>query len=387
MGNNGTNAKSMLESSSDYFVWLRDLNVNWVGISVALHLEDSMDSTVGPRYSGSGVLTASDTDLVNEIRAFRQHGFNVYLTLAFELDNDAVVAEHPVARWQLGEGDAYLAPAEVLPMLQKEYWPWDPAHPDHERFVREFFHTYTEQAVHYARIAQAEGVGMFSLGTETDGLFRTRSGDGWTNDFGNELRTMVSAVRAVYNGYLTYDMTFYVLTQNDFYGPGSNHLWEDLGLDVIGLSAYFSLTDTSPNRVLNVTELESRWEVIFQQYIVPLHDQNPGKPIIFTEFGYTDSLASPYTPSADQFAKRVLIDSDNNGKDDGEEMQANILEAFFNVMDRHPAVVSGAFLWNNTIASNETWNGSFGKLRGFDVRNKIAEDIVRTHYAQWSDQP
>ena len=51
------------------------------------------------------------------------------------------------------------------------------------RFVREFWNTYTEQAVHFARIAQEEGVRMYSLGTETDRLFRTRSGgDYWTNE-------------------------------------------------------------------------------------------------------------------------------------------------------------------------------------------------------------
>ena len=33
---------------------------------------------------------------------------------------------------------------------------------------------------------------MFSLGTETDRLFRTRSGGYWPNDFLQELRAMVS---------------------------------------------------------------------------------------------------------------------------------------------------------------------------------------------------
>ena len=80
--------------------------------------------------------------------------------------------------------------------IQPEFWPWRPEHLDHPRFVAEFWETYTRQAVHVAAIAEAEGVRMFSLGTETDRLFRTRAGGYFVNDFGPQLRSMVDRVRA-----------------------------------------------------------------------------------------------------------------------------------------------------------------------------------------------
>ena len=85
-------------------------------------------------------------------------------------------------------------------------------------------------AKHFARIAEDEGARLYSLGTETDRLFRTRSGDpdnpnerDWTNNFGQELKVMVDRVRAVYSGLLTYDMHYSVLLDLEYFGPGSNH--------------------------------------------------------------------------------------------------------------------------------------------------------------------
>ena len=51
----------------------------------------------------------------------------------------------------------------------------------------------------------------------------------------------MSEVRHSYSGPLTYDMHKDALTFPDFLGPGSDHLWEDLGLDVVGISAWFGL--------------------------------------------------------------------------------------------------------------------------------------------------
>ena len=48
----------------------------------------------------------------------------------------------------------------------------------------------------YAALAEAQGVERFSLGTETDNLFRTRAAGGtYTNHFRTQLQSMVDAVR------------------------------------------------------------------------------------------------------------------------------------------------------------------------------------------------
>ena len=105
------------------------------------------------------------------IRGVPESRIDVYLTLAFEA-HAAENAQRPVRRWQLGDsGDSDGGPccdSGILP----EHWPWRPGHPDHERFVAEFWETYTQQAVQVATLAEEEGVRLYSLGTETDRLFR-----------------------------------------------------------------------------------------------------------------------------------------------------------------------------------------------------------------------
>ena len=375
-GNWGITKDAVHELPPEYFEYLRDLNVDWVGISVALHVEDSMDSTVDSRYEGEFINTFTDEVLVSVIRAFRKHGFNVYLALAFE---SGAGAERPVQRWQLGDPTAHEYDSNVLP----EYWPWRTDHPDHQRFVAEFWETYTEQAVHFAEIAEAEGVGLYCIGTETDRLFRSRSGGVWPNHFGSEMTAMVEAVRSAYSGLLGYEMHWGAVADRGYFGPGSDHLFEDLGLDVVGVSAYFELAESPPTQVLSVQDLEPKWEAIFQEHLIPLQNRNPGKPIVFTEFGYVDSVGSPNMASMDEFVNKVFKDKNGNSLDDGEETQSNCYETFFDAMDRHPGVVQGAFLWDTMMGTQQQWQQAFGSLRNFSVRDKLVEDIVRTRYEQW----
>ena len=375
---------------SDYIEYLRDVHVDWIGVSVSLHIDDSMDSTVERAYSGVAVPTFSDDALRRIMREFRGHGFDVYLTLAIEsFENEAVPsAERPVLRWQLGDpGDAVAGvPLDDLHCpcawpIRPEFWPWRPSHPEHGRFVAEFWESYTQQAVHFGRIAQEEGVRMYSLGTETDRLFRTRSGgDHWTNDFGEELATLVERVRAAYGGLLTYDMGYQAYTE-DWFAPGSNHLWADLGLDVLGVSAWFPLVESPPSAVMSIDSLRQEYERIFRDYLIPAAARNGGRPIVFLEYGTTDTIESPANPARYPEDGRIVV-SDMNGNriDDGQETQANIIEALFETMDEHPGVVYGAFFWDNWIGSNEVWEEISRTDRTYSFRGKLAEEVVRGWY-------
>jgi len=93
------------------------------------------------------------------------------LTLAFETQ-EAEQAQHPVARWQLSDPRMPEEDPNILP----EFWPWSLNHPEHLVFVNKFWETYIEQVVHFAEIAENEEVDIYSLGTETDRLFRSRYG-------------------------------------------------------------------------------------------------------------------------------------------------------------------------------------------------------------------
>ena len=394
-GNYGTNmeavnaweaaGRSVPLVPNDYIDWLKSLHVTQVGLSVALLYDDSMDSTVERVYAGPNINTFSDDAIRQFIREFREHGIDVYLTLAFE-SVAADTAERPVLRWQLGDPGDSTTGVPHFGNILPENWPWRPTHPDHARFVAEFWQTYSDQAVHFAQIAEEEGVRLFSLGTETENLFRTRSGGHyWPNHFKQELQSMVDSVREVYSGLLTYDMHYTALTAADHFGTGSDHLWEDLDLDIVGVSAYFEMADTVPSGVISVAEFERRYEKIFQQYLLPLSERNPDRPILFLEYGAIDTVASAASPGNTDFSAFVFQDGDGNGLDDGREMQANMFQALVNTMGRYPGLVNGILWTENWIASDQKWAEHWGNRRGFSVRDKPSEEVVRTTHESWAE--
>ena len=363
------------QPSPDFLAFLDRIHADWVGISVSLHIDSSLDSSVERVYSGVGIPTFSDQALTVMINTLRNNGFKVYLTLAFDFDPPT---EFPVARWQLGDPKMAIEDANILP----ENWPWALDHPNHSTFVADFWQSYTDQAVYFATLAESLGVEMYSLGTETERLFRSRAGGYWPNHFGAELATLVSSVRAVYSGLLTYDMQKDALTPS-FYAPGSDHLWEDLGLDVVGVSAYFPLVGTMPTTVLSVAALETSWQQVFTDLLVPLRTRNPLLPIVFLEFGYVNVIESPYQANYGEFTAWSFTDNNGNSFDDSQETQANIYEAFFNVNQQNSNLVSGAFLWGHDWGSDADWATIFGVLHGFAIRDKLAEDVVAAEYASY----
>ena len=100
MGTYGDFNQNLVKSfDPDYFEYLRGLGANWVGISVALFVDDSLDSTVERKYQGVDVPTYKDDDLRRLIRELRDRGFHVYLTLA--LEDAGISGTHPYHRSQL----------------------------------------------------------------------------------------------------------------------------------------------------------------------------------------------------------------------------------------------------------------------------------------------
>ena len=152
----------------------------------------------------------------------------------------------------------------------------------------------------------------------------------------------------------------------------------------MGISGWFPLTASAPTTVLGVPELQASYEAIFQEYLVPLAGRNPGRAIVFTEYGSMDVVEAPADPSlgARHSEERVFVDANRNGLDDGEETQANIFEAFFETSARYPGLVNGAFFWDNWIATDAMWADHWLGRRSFAVRGKLAEAVVRDAYAR-----
>ena len=377
-GNWGTNTEWIKLLPDSWFDYLHSLNANWVGISISMTLEGSMDRTIEECGSNEDFETFNEEELRGLIRALRADGFHVYLTLAFEdVGGDDEPQGQQVQRWQLG--DPFIPNEESR--VWKQYWPWDPGHPEHDAFVQDFFASYTTFAVRYAKLCQEEDVELFSLGTETDRLFRTRTrGSRWPTEFREELSEMVRQVHGVYDGAVTYDMLSFSFT--DPFPQGLHSLWLDTAMDVIGISAYFDLLPRYSALSLPPSDnkLMAAWRTIFTNYLSPLAADHPDLPIVFLEFGYTDYPGAASNPNAVGFIDREMIDRDANGLDDGQEEQAAILSAFFRVVEENPDVLDGVFSWGEMIAPDSIWAADFGCKRSHAVRQKLAEDVIREAY-------
>jgi hypothetical protein len=349
---------------ADYFAFLKSMNVEWLGVSVALHYDSYSDPTVRTHVcsgsftdSGGNVnpCTFADADLTGFLARARANGFKVYMTLAFETSANIDTTASPnchlpsyrMSRWLLGAPELpSWSPASQC-IAASDWW-WNPAHPQHAANVQAFFASYQQQAVKYAAIAEQAGVDLFSLGTETDNLFRTRAGNGaYTNNFSAQLQAMVAAVRQVYGGALTYDQNSELYYRPNTYGgtsAGGAQLFNDLGLDVVGLSAYFPLASSTPGRVLSTSELDTAWENVFQTYLEPMRQTYPNKPIVFTEVGYIDDVDSPFTPAVHELAP---LPAGAVMPTPGMTQQGNIYQSFFVANARHNDLVAGTFWWGN----------------------------------------
>ena len=191
---------------------------------------------------------------------------------------------------------------------------------------------------------------------------------------------MVDRVRAVYSGLLTYDM-HYGAYWRDWFAPGSWRLWEDLDLDVIGVSAWFPLVDEPPTTVMDVDSLRREYERIFRDHLIPMAERNPGRPLVFLEYAAVDTVETPAHPSRyPENGSLVFADTNGNGLDDGQEVQDNMYRALFETMAAYPGLVHGAFFWDTWIAVNEGHWEAPRLYRAYSFRGKPSEQTVREWY-------
>jgi hypothetical protein len=401
-GNWGGNIDGIKNVPDAYIQRLHDDNVNWIRIDLPIFDESISDPTVKITYrpaSDTGfarMYSFNDDDLINAVTKFRNQGINVYFSLVLmqsqvNRSSTCNTAQYPV--------DPHLFGDPALPTAQNsagfEYqcvnsslWWWSPSHPSYAANTATFWATYTQVAVKYAKMAQQLGVGMFGLGAESERLFRTRSSTRFPIHFKDELSQMVAAVRAEYTGLVTYDQLSSVYGDHpEWWGfdyAASSFLFQDLGLDVVGLGAYPVFGYTSPvTSVLSVAELEVGWTSIFQKIVVPLQARNPNTPIVFTDTGVSDSVNAPFMLLAQAGAPYVFSDANGNGIDDGMEQQANIYQALFNVNKAFNYLVRGINFFGNIIEANAFVAAANDSTRNSEIRGKPAEQVIRNVYGEW----
>lgn len=250
-------------------------------------------------------------------------------------------------RWLLGQ-PVVNPNIPVESCINPADWWWAPSHPLHAKNVALFWNSFTQIAVKYAEMAQRTGVDIFLLSTEQDNLFRTRSAQApYTNHFRNELTAMVNSVRAVYSGVVTYEQLWTAIAHPEYFAGGMgtaaafDGVFEDLNFNVVGLSAYFNLTNSAPISVLSVAEFERAWDTVFARYLLPLQQRHAGKRIFFSEWGYTNDIAAPFIQGS-QLGAAMQPGAVGAA---GVTQQRNIIEAFFNVNARYNDLISGGFFW------------------------------------------
>jgi hypothetical protein len=198
-----------------------------------------------------------------------------------------------------------------------------------------WFTSYKKFISHYAELATRTGVDQFAVGTELGGLSDDRAG--WID--------VVGAVRARYTGTLTYAANFDEYRHVAF--------WD--AVDLIGVNAYFQLTDGPP---ADTETLIEEWKPIMTQ--LGEFAAQTGRKILFTEAGYTSQHGSTTAPWSWTVSDRP---------DQAE--QAAGYEALLESFHEKPWW-AGVFWWCWDVPSEDKPSDPLG----YTPRGKAAQDVV-----------
>jgi hypothetical protein len=180
---------------------------------------------------------------------------------------------------------------------------------EHEREWQIFFGDYQEWIVTIASIAETSGAPLFCIGTELMNSIQ----------YEKEWRQIISKIREVYSGKLTYAANWDIYDQIPF--------WDDL--DYVGIQAYFPLAEQEhPSE----DQINRGWDSVYQE-IIPFA-KNLNKQIIFTEIGYDISLNA---------AKKPWIPG-SSGQMAGEHLQKLCLKIALEKVKEHD-LMAGLYLW------------------------------------------
>lgn len=292
---------------SDKYTRLLDhltrLNVNSISIVFPVYTDGVTASVVHP-----GADTPSHDGLVAMVRMARARHLAVML--------------RPV-----------LDEATVIPAWRGAIRPLDPA---------AWFTSYGSMVLSYAGLAQREGVASLAVGTEFNSMERYLAD--WNN--------LISAVRHVFSGQITYAFNFGTSFQTGFWGS----------LDFVSIDAYFPLDHTPA--VATPEQMAADWH----RWLAMLQgiDEPFNKPIVFTEVGVVPESGAHLRPW-DSTVKRPL---------DLEEQRA-YYEA---TCETTASVVQGLYWWATGPNLPADLPGDLA-VTDYNPLGRPAENVVRACYA------
>ncbi|RFA20567.1 glycoside hydrolase family 113 [Subtercola boreus] len=282
---------------------LTDLDVTWVALSFAAQQDTAQSTTI--RFRDEPAPT--DDEVRWGIREAKGLGFSVCLK--------------PVVNVADGTWRAFIG-------FFDEEVPGEPS-------WAEWFDSYGEFIVHYARIAEAEGCEMLCIGCEMV----------QTDKRASEWRALIARVRTVYTGTITYNC--------DKYQENRVTWWD--AVDVISSSGYYPLGE---------------WDVQLDR--IERVVREAGKPFLFMESGCPSRAGSAARPN-----DWTLVGAPS------EEEQARWYEDAFSRTNARDWV-QGFMLWDWPavlyLAEDASGNDDYC------IYGKAAASVVRQHYAARSER-
>jgi hypothetical protein len=203
-----------------------------------------------------------------------------------------------------------------------------------------WFANYTAFIVAYAELAESLHIPMLCVGTELEK----------TSHREKEWRTIVSEVRKVYSGKITYAANFTEFEQVRF--------WD--ALDYVGIQAYFPLSkDHNPD----LEELKSSWKEHLRsiEKVVRKYE----KPVLFTEIGYCNT--------ADAAIEPWVWPNERQEAEVSEDVQALCYEAFFETAWKKEWL-AGVFFWKWSPENK-------GRQPDFTPQGKAAERVMTKFFS------
>src|SRR5262245_5876280 len=225
--------------------------------------------------------------------------------------------------------------------VRHDAWQGDIAMPTDEAW-RQWFASYESFLLHYARLAEANGIEALAVGTE---LAKTTSR---TEDW----RRIIARVREVYRGKLTY-------CPNGVGEPERIAFWNDL--DFVGVQAYYPLTAVDrPSK----RQILAAWTPIAKS--LASLSKRVGKPVVFTEVGFKSHEGALKEPWRWEAEGAVSLD-----------LQKEAYAAMFETFWRKPWF-AGVFVWK----WHPTPRLKSRDDRDFTPQGKPALAVIRAYYTE-----
>lgn len=209
-----------------------------------------------------------------------------------------------------------------------------------------WFDQYERFIVHFARLAESNGMEGLCIGTELSATVHREQ----------DWRRVIAAVREVYGGWIVYAANWNSFEQVPF--------WD--AVDYIGVQAYFPLAAEPTD---NVDGLVAGW----QPWLEQLRDVSgrTERRVLFTEIGYRSNVNAAVEPWLWE------RQTEGGGDESGMQTQVACYQAFFRAVWPQPWV-GGAYFWK--------WfpnHASAGGLEddGFTPQRKPAQQALAEAYA------